>query len=161
MTFLSLFFTYYGRTRRTVYWCGVIVDLLVVGTVLVIADSIVLMAEGSAFALIMKQGLLATATIAFALSMPSLHVRRMHDRGLTGWLGLAGFSAISLCVYWIGRPLVGALFLVGHSIDDLLYAALALCLLGFILFHFGVVRGQDGANRFGPDPLEQEAKATS
>jgi uncharacterized membrane protein YhaH (DUF805 family) len=161
MNFLRLFFSFFGRIGRTVYWCGLVVNLLSVVTVFFIADSIFLRSGGSASALVIKQGSLATAVTAFALSMSSLHVRRMHDRGLPGWLGLAGFPAISLCVYWIGRPVARNFPFGRYSIDDLFYASPALCLLIFILFQFGVARGQKGANRFGPDPVEQEAKPTS
>jgi uncharacterized membrane protein YhaH (DUF805 family) len=161
MNFLKLLFSFFGRIGRTVYWCGLVVNLLSVVTIFFIADSIFLRSEGSASALIAKQGLLATAAIAFTVSMASLHVRRMHDRGLIGWLGLAGFLALSLCVYWIGRPLADKFPFGLYSIDDLFYAGPAIGLLIFILFQFGVVRGQKGANRFGPDPLEQEAKTTS
>jgi uncharacterized membrane protein YhaH (DUF805 family) len=161
MNFLRLLFSFFGRIGRTVYWCGLVVNLLSVLTIFFIADSIFLRSGGSGSALIAKQGLLASAAVAFAVSMASLHVQRMHDRGLTGWLGLAGFLALSLCVYWIGRPLARAFPLGIYSIDDFFYSAPALCFLIFILFQFGVVRGQKGANRFGPDPLEQEAKPTS
>lgn len=93
--------------------------------------------------------------------MASLHVRRMHDRGLSGWLGLAGCLAVSLCVYLIGRFLAQNFLFGGYDLDDLFRAAPALCLLIFILFHFGVVRGQSGPNRYGPDPLGEDEKATS
>jgi uncharacterized membrane protein YhaH (DUF805 family) len=82
----------------------------------------------------------------------------MHDRGQSGWLGLAGLAAISLCLFWMGRFLPDIRLAEGFRSQGLLPAAAGLIVLILMVVLFGVMRGQGGANRFGPDPLEQEAK---
>jgi uncharacterized membrane protein YhaH (DUF805 family) len=133
------------------------VNVLAAVTIFFVADSIFLKLGGSISAFV-KEALLVIAAVAFALAVPSFHVRRMHDRGLSGWLGLAGCLAIVFSIYWIGRTFAGAFLIGGYDRDDLFRAAPALCLLIFTLFHFGVVRGQSGPNRYGPDPLGEDEK---
>ena len=154
MNFLRLFFSFYGRIGRTVYCGGIVVNLFAAVTVFFIADPIFLKSSESDAALLVKQALLAMAASGFVVSVSSLHIRRMHDRGQTGWLGLAGFAAISLCLFWIRRLLPNILLAEGPRIYSILLAAPGLVVLISTLYLFGVMRGQSGPNRFGPEPLD-------
>ena len=90
MNFLKLFFSFFGRVGRAVYWLGIVVNLLTILTLFLIVDSVVMRAGGTAPAASFRTGALAVAAALSLISMLSLHVRRGHDRGLSGWFGLAG-----------------------------------------------------------------------
>jgi uncharacterized membrane protein YhaH (DUF805 family) len=70
--------------------------------------------------------------LAIFLPQLALQVRRFHDRNISGWWYLA--MAIFGCIPYIG-----------------LISSIA-------IFVITVLRGTEGPNRFGPDPLRPEAR---
>ena len=95
---------------------------------------------------------LANAWIAFALS-----VKRLHDRDRTGWWLLWQLLIILLAVF-----LAVVAFAVPKEQGAVWYAlAGAAVLVAFIIsvwlfVQIGFLRGTQGPNRFGPDPLGPE-----
>ena len=95
---------------------------------------------------------LANAWIAFALS-----VKRLHDRDRTGWWLLWQLLIILLAVF-----LTVVAFAVPKEQGAVWYAlAGAAVLVAFIIsvwlfVQIGFLRGTQGPNRFGPDPLGPE-----
>ncbi|MFC4171886.1 DUF805 domain-containing protein [Microvirga sp. GCM10011540] len=153
MNYLRLFFSFFGRIRRTVYWGGLVFNILAFLTVFFIADSIVLKSGGHLYAQAFKKCLLISAVIALTVSALSLHVRRARDRGLNGWWGALGFGVVGLSGWWIGHILPTML----KDPMYLLPASPALAALAFVLFQFGVIRGPNGSNESGPDPRVEDA----
>ncbi len=145
MNFLKLFFSFFGRVGRAVYWGGIVVNLLAMLTLYFITDSAVLRSGGSAPAMTFKTGVLAVAAALSVMSMLSLHVRRAHDRDLTGWLGFAGYAAIGAGVWWVKQ-----------TFPSLTLASPGLALIAFVLLLFGFIRGKRGSNRFGRDPRHDD-----
>jgi uncharacterized membrane protein YhaH (DUF805 family) len=145
VNFLKLFFSLYGRVGRAVYWVGIAVNLLAMLTLFFIVDSVVLRSGGTAPAVSFKTGALAVAAALSVMSMLSLHVRRAHDRGLSGWLGLAGYGAIGAGIWWVKQ-----------AFPSLTLASPGLALIAFVLLLFGLIRGKRGPNRFGPDPRHED-----
>ncbi|MFL5017453.1 MAG: DUF805 domain-containing protein, partial [Rhizobium sp.] len=71
--------------------------------------------------------------LAMALPQISLQVRRFHDRDLSGW-------------WYLGLLVLGMVPYIGK-------------ITGLAIFIISVLRGTDGPNKFGPDPLRPEARA--
>ncbi len=124
------YITFSGRASRSEYWWFQLFNWLV-GGVFAILGSLTGSGVASLTNFFSILGLLyALATI---LPMIALQVRRFHDRNISGWWLLA---LVILCFV----PLVG------------LICAIAILVIS-------VLRGSEGPNKFGPDPLRPEARA--
>ena len=130
----SKYFQSSGRSPRSEYWYFFLF-MLIVDTCLMTFREI---------------GVLATGIVGLATFVPftMLLIRRFHDIGWSGW--------------WASYPLVG--FVVTRVIPDLLpddhpFLTFVLFLgLGMIIFFFYLMckKGNEGENRFGPDPLDHK-----
>jgi uncharacterized membrane protein YhaH (DUF805 family) len=108
-------------------------------------------------------GIIATiayfgALIALTVGLIGISIRRLHDRGKSGlWVIiflvvpnlLTGFAQSQIALY--GGENVSGAIMGGY------YLGWVLMLWGII--ELGFLRGTDGTNRFGPDPLAQPAIA--
>ena len=115
-----------GRARRSEYWWFALFMFLVAGVVETIAVylSLATSTDGSmSIAGIAALSLAGLVMLALLLPAIAVAVRRLHDLGWSGWWYLT-----------ILIPIVGGL------------AALAM-LIAFMM------RGNDGPNKYGPDPL--------
>jgi uncharacterized membrane protein YhaH (DUF805 family) len=112
MDWRDLYFSARGRIDRQRYW---LVSLPLIGAQIV-ADMLI-GSEGEPGLLVLG-GLLCLAT---AISTSIITVKRLHDRGRSGW-----FLSITAI------PLLGAIWLA---------------------IEVGLLPGDRGPNRFGPDPL--------
>lgn len=145
----KLFLSFEGRTRRSHFWIGWLI-LLGVG---VIAGWLPIIG----------------GLISLALIWPNLaiSVKRLHDMGKTGWL-IAIPWAVSTIGLIIGFAMVmGAVFAGGMGPDYYennpmalfalmgpafgAFALASLVPLAFLLW-IGLVEGDTGDNRFGPNP---------
>ena len=134
MTFMELVQTclqlkyagFEGRARRSEYWWFMLFVTLVMGVIETIAFSLATMtsSDGS-MSIVGILALVVAGILMLGLVVPSVAVavRRLHDLGWSGWWYLTQLI-----------PIVGGL------------AALAI-LIGFMM------RGNDGPNKYGPDPL--------
>ena len=145
----KLFLSFEGRTRRSHFWIGWLI-LLGVGVV--------------AGWLPIIGGL-----ISLALIWPNLaiSVKRLHDMGKTGWLVAIPWAS-SIVFFMVGLVMVGmaavANGMTDYDFDEDPAAILALIGPGMIAFllsavvplifllWIGLVEGQKGDNRFGPNP---------
>lgn len=126
--------TFSGRASRSEYWWFMLFIYLV---------GFALGGIGLA-AMNFETGELSTVSIAFfalagvftlAILLPAIGVgvRRFHDRNLSGW-------------WYLGAMLGGGIPYVGLLIN----------LASFVVT---VLKGSDGDNRFGPDPLQVQNRA--
>jgi uncharacterized membrane protein YhaH (DUF805 family) len=79
----------------------------------------------------------------------ALGVKRLHDRGLSGWLILlviAPFFALGLAPGLAAQAAIGE-----GAVNFLGLLFLASLIWGFL--QFGILQGETGPNRYGPDPL--------
>lgn len=133
MQALSNYATFQGRARRREYWFfalfAILSQFIASGLDLVVSAILDIP--------------LFRVIVALALLLPSIAVgvRRLHDRGLPGWL-LAAPAAASLLL----ALLAGA----GDAVRGIA-AALALA-AWFGLVVLLALPGTPGPNRFGPDP---------
>jgi uncharacterized membrane protein YhaH (DUF805 family) len=138
-----------GRLRRRDFWIGLILLLLV---------EIVL---SSAFAGVMRptgatQLELAALWLALAILVwgsAALIVKRLHDRDKSAlWYPLFGLAPV--LAYQLG------VVFSSNISNELSRAQLGFWLLGLLLWiwalvELGFMKGTQGPNRFGPDPLGQ------
>ncbi len=86
-----------------------------------------------------------SGVFGLAVLLPNLAVtaRRLHDRNMSGWWMLAPYGAMALA------------FLMGAINAGILAAAsgIGAFVLVIVLFVMLILKGTDGPNRFGPDPL--------
>ena len=126
--------TFSGRASRSEYWWFVLFIMIVA----LVLSGIMMMGmnfttgEMGALAMI-AAGLLGIFYLGVLIPSIAVAVRRLHDRNMSGWWYL-GFIALSFI------PFVG-------------FVASIAMLVIFCL------KGTDGDNRFGPDPLRPGARA--
>ena len=136
MTIVSFFFSAKGRISRSRYWLG----MAGVATVFCIA-----------FGLIFFTPLAYAAIPLIILSVVALYIlaiKRLHDRNKTGWWTLVFLWAPGVCDR------------LGNKVaeDSALWWALALIALVLSLWgliELGFLRGTDGPNDYGADPVKK------
>jgi uncharacterized membrane protein YhaH (DUF805 family) len=115
-----------GRARRSEYWWFMLFVTLVSAVVYAIAITLALKTstDGS-MSIVGILAIIVAGVVMLGVVVPAIAVavRRLHDLGWSGWWYLAQLI-----------PIVGGL------------AAIAM-LIGFMM------RGNDGPNKYGPDPL--------
>ncbi len=91
-------------------------------------------------------------SIVFALiswSFIALGVKRLHDRGLSSWLMLVVILPV---LGVLVSPVLAARFELGESV--ILWALLLLTASAiWSVLQFGILKGETGPNKHGPDPL--------
>lgn len=124
--------TFSGRASRSEYWWFQLfywIALVVVG-ILTVALAAVFDANETSLFIFIPIGLLV---LALLLPVIALQVRRFHDRDMSGW-------------WYLGAVIVGNVPFVG-------------ILVWIAVFVISCLKGTDGSNRFGPDPLRPESTA--
>ena len=134
MKLSSLLFSFRGRIGRKQWWLGVLIIAL--ATVLMLG-----IAFWSSVPLLAIPFILVVFVATYALS-----VKRLHDRGMSGWWALVFIFLPGVFDRWSDRlteetPLWWVLVLIGS----------VLTIWGLI--ELGFRRGTDGENNYGPDPL--------
>lgn len=142
-----LLFSFEGRTRRSHFWIGWLI-LLGVG---VVAGWLPLIGW----------------VLSIALIWPNLAiaVKRLHDMGHTGWLlvvpwvvgtvgtivgvSMIGITAITQASALEAEDPAAILAIIGPALG--IFGLLFLVSFGFLLW-IGLVEGQRGDNRYGPNP---------
>lgn len=141
-------FRFTGRSTRTdiaVYW------LTVVGLVLVLAIPATIFLKLENLRIFDD-----VSSLIFALPLPALFFRRLHDAGYSGnwlWLALPGvaMAAARKAIGWAGTLSMSMQFdRIAWPVDWL--ATLTTLMLVVLL----ILPGTVGANRFGPDPRGRE-----
>lgn len=127
------YITFSGRASRSEYWWFqlffflilFVLGLVVGGFLGFISPSSVLTSNGfGGFGIVF-----GIAMLALYIPSISVLVRRFHDRGVSGWWVLAVMIGTNIPYYYIG------------------------VVIAFGTLVFLVLKGTEGPNRFGPDPL--------
>jgi uncharacterized membrane protein YhaH (DUF805 family) len=166
MDYKWFLFSFKGRINRAKYWlaaliilCWMIFVLMVLAAVarifgiggplainvIGISASIQLSDDPASKASLFPQIVTIPMTFVFGWSYAAASIKRLHDRNKSGW--------------WM-VPFIVATGVYGQFADRLggSYAAAVLGFAVFVLFIWGLVemyflKGTNGPNRFGPDPL--------
>jgi uncharacterized membrane protein YhaH (DUF805 family) len=142
----NLLFTFKGRINRAKYWLALVIWCVVWAAVLGAGFGGEMgagfggeMIAGNAGAILIVIILLLLVTSG--VSGVAVGIKRLHDRDKSGWWLLI-FYLLPAVFDGIGRGGVPALSLV----------AFAISIWSFV--ELGCLRGTDGLNTYGPDPLE-------
>jgi uncharacterized membrane protein YhaH (DUF805 family) len=164
--FLSLMLALEGRIGRGRWWYGILI-IAVVMTAASTAMGLAIEAYATSYPeleknlanpawlnspeaapILFKLGLWAiipvAALVLAAWSFVALGVKRLHDRGLSSWLILV-----------VVLPLLGSAILPGAAGEGTIQLVMLLLLASLIwsVLQFGILEGETGPNRHGPDPL--------
>ncbi|UVD59466.1 DUF805 domain-containing protein (plasmid) [Rhizobium sp. Pop5] len=128
--------TFSGRASRSEYWWFFLFYMLLAIAIAVLAFVVGAFSGqqgevSSGVVLVMVIG----GLLALALVLPilSLQVRRFHDRNISGW-------------WYLALIILGMVPYIGP------FTSLSITIIS-------VLRGTEGPNKFGPDPLRPEARA--
>jgi uncharacterized membrane protein YhaH (DUF805 family) len=135
MEWQDLFLSFEGRIARAKFWIGAGVSALSVSTGFFLLGLVPYF--GTLIALV---AFLAAASICI-----SIGVKRLHDRSRSGaWLIL----------FYLAPPSLGWMSGTSASfIPGSLFAVLALAITVWTVVELGLLRGTEGRNSYGPDPL--------
>ncbi|TIX87241.1 DUF805 domain-containing protein [Rhizobium sp. P44RR-XXIV] len=129
--------TFSGRASRSEFWWFQLfysLVLMVFGFVAGIAIAASFDRQSGPSALVIAIGVIG-GLLALAVLLPqiSLMVRRFHDRNISGW-------------WYLALAILGFIPYLG-------------IIAGIAIFVITVLRGTDGPNKFGADPLRPDATA--
>lgn len=135
MSLFALLFSFKGRVNRAKYWLFALlwVVLWTAAFLLVLASNLSPLAFGLAVLIL----------IPSLVSGIALGVKRLHDRDKSGWWLLLFYLAPGV-LDGIGKVAGGS---------RLVLAVASFAVSVWALVELGCLRGNDGPNRFGGDPL--------
>lgn len=139
--FKDKYATFSGRASRSEYWWSflflIIAEVVVAGVLFALAAALGvgddLGTGGFSTLMIVFVVLFFVFMLAAIIPMIAVAVRRLHDRNMSGW-------------WYLGLAVLGAVPYVGF-------------LATIALFVLMVLKGTEGDNRFGPNPLQPGASA--
>ncbi len=135
-----------GRIGRLWFWIGTIILTVVnagaVGTIVLLLG-------------VSQPSLMLTVFVSIVLAYPTyaLMAKRFQDRDRPGWLAffpLAVFYGTNMA------ESAGLMQVEPPSAPYMLSGLLALGMSLFVLIDLGILKGTQGPNRYGPDPLGDE-----
>jgi uncharacterized membrane protein YhaH (DUF805 family) len=145
-----LFTSLDGRIGRARFWIG----LLILSAANVVAIGAIVLLFGISHASVML-----TVLVAIVLAYPNyaLMVKRFQDRDRPGWFAFFPLATI------YGANLMETFGITEREPQNVPYTVLTLLVLGmslWVLIDLGILKGTQGPNRYGPDPLgSREADA--
>ncbi|WP_334175806.1 DUF805 domain-containing protein [Pseudoxanthobacter sp.] len=157
MSLSTLYFSFNGRIGRKAYWLGhiglTVATAVIAGILLAVwGEALTGAVDGMAFELVSLPAgaLIATLVleIVFTFASLALTVKRLHDRGRTGWVALVFYAPA-----WLNN------ILSQSSAEGMVfYLVSVLSLISFLaviwfFIELGFFRGTVGHNEYGPDPL--------
>jgi uncharacterized membrane protein YhaH (DUF805 family) len=138
-----LFISVDGRISRAKFWIGTIIL-----TALNVAAVLLIVARFGMSDLSVK----LTVAVALVLLYPTyaLMAKRFQDRDKPGWLAVFPLAAI------YGMNMLETAGLIQSEPQNATYVLMSLLVIGlslWALIELGLLKGTQGPNRFGPDPL--------
>ena len=143
MDLVNLFFSFQGRINRAKYWLVTLI-WLAVWIVVWLAVIAAVFTSGS-WGLAGVIGLLVL--IPSIVSGVSVGIRRLHDRDKSGWW---------LLVFYLAPGLLNG---IGHQagLGGVIFSLASFAISIWAFVELGCLRGTEGPNTYGPDPLEAGA----
>jgi uncharacterized membrane protein YhaH (DUF805 family) len=150
MNLTTLLFSFQGRINRAKYWTVMLVYLaiLIVCTVFAIIGlgiSSAIPSTGASMSYLFM-AIFALVCLVTMWSSIAVGIKRLHDRDQSGWWMLV-FSGVSTIVSLLEETAAtpGSQFILGVG---------SFAVTIWIIIELGFLRGTQGPNRFGSDPLE-------
>jgi uncharacterized membrane protein YhaH (DUF805 family) len=159
MNFLQVLFSFNGRINRAKYWLAalfwVVVEIVVFGVLVgMLGSHILALGSDASGAEILRTilsfglGLILVFLVVFVpmiVSWFAIGIKRLHDRDQSGW---------SILLFYFAPAVASG---IGQNSDSgAVSLVLGLVSLGISIWAFvvlGCLRGTQGPNRYGPDPL--------
>jgi len=139
MNLWALLFSFRGRLNRGPYWLA-----------LIAAGLVSLVFSVVSFVIIGKSAIVVLSVLAFVpgiwISL-ALMIKRLHDRDKSAWW---------LLLFYLVPPVlqvIGQLLGSARLILDPIAGGISI----WAIIELGFLRGTDGPNKFGPDPLLEQA----
>ena len=154
MDWRTYLFSFDGRINRAKYWLFVLVGLLFVAVMVAIAMPYILIARRTAGApmggftplLIVTIVVEFVVLLAYLVAGFAIAIKRLHDRNKSGWWSIV-FLVLPSVFNLIGRAAGGP------GGGGALFELVGLGLSVWAFVELGCLRGTDGTNDYGPDPL--------
>jgi uncharacterized membrane protein YhaH (DUF805 family) len=140
--YFGTLFTFKGRAGRAEYW---LIHLMILAAWLfMLLTMYVVMVSGPNAVLFVAPLMLALMIVTFWICL-ALTIRRLHDRGRSGWWALAYYVIPQLFYHAAG--------VIGGNAGVALLSIYVLAAFA-ILIDLGFLKGTAGPNLYGSDPTE-------
>jgi uncharacterized membrane protein YhaH (DUF805 family) len=147
MRLARLLFGFNGRISRGTFWLGLAIAGLGAIAVVAVFAGLIAIAPLPTMAIEIP-ALIVLPPIALSWSATVLCVKRLHDRGRSGLWLIAPFAVSAAAIALMGdSPERGSALSIAIG-----FATVAF--YGWMFVEIGLLGGESGPNRFGPDPLE-------
>lgn len=156
MGLFGLFFGLRGRANRMQYWIGAILANIAASFTMQMSGMLMVLAPPSEGTLLPAMGVGAFVLLGVALTnlwvSIALTVKRLHDRGRTGWIALVSLIPAVAMGWVVGAALRSPQGILGvvEMIMPVLMITLAVGLYFFI--DLGLLPGVEGPNNYGDQP---------
>jgi uncharacterized membrane protein YhaH (DUF805 family) len=134
-----------GRLARGKYWLAFLIYLGIGIIGVLIAVSLLGGRPDSDPAMIYAGIFGAIVYVAIAVSSIMIAIKRLHDRDKSGWWLLLFYGLPGILSSFAPKD---------NSAASLILNLVSLAFSVWALVELGFLRGTDGPNRFGPDPLQ-------
>jgi uncharacterized membrane protein YhaH (DUF805 family) len=144
MSWGAFLFGFRGRINRAKYWLFMVSSMVAVSVAISVAVTVWIqgIAAGGLVAAVIVVGVIYLALIVAGIAVG---IKRLHDRGKSGWWLLVFFGAPSL-LGGMSQPL-------GSDGIGIIFSLCAFALSIWAFVELGCLRGTVGPNKYGPDPL--------
>lgn len=155
MDWTTLLFSFNGRINRGKYWLAVLIYFLVWTVFVIGAISWVGGFDSDRLFSFVGTGLLLWA-IALAMvilctwSGIATGIKRLHDRNKSGWW---------ILVFWLGPSVLSGASTTSSASSMFVFNIAGFALTVWAFVELGCLRGTQGPNEYGPDPLSEPVAA--
>ncbi|MEM1200552.1 MAG: DUF805 domain-containing protein [Pseudomonadota bacterium] len=156
----DLLFSFEGRIPRSHYWGGTLL-LTLVAVVIIFASVILFLDEDVPFSESSLVRLNSLIGMCLLYPVSALMIKRLKDRNRPLWLVvlfLAPYALILLGETFgltASHEVVGGVYLRTPNLVGKVLETVNLCVMVFALIELGILRGTQGDNQWGPDPLQK------
>jgi uncharacterized membrane protein YhaH (DUF805 family) len=140
MNWGNLLFSFVGRINRGKYWLVMLIWIVASVAVVGATFGIAMTSDGAMIGVIASLLVLVPS----AVSAIAIGVKRLHDRNKSGWWILLLYMS------------PGVIDAVGQEVGSsgAIFSLASFAISVWAIVELGCLRGTDGPNTYGPDPLE-------
>lgn len=150
MSWRYIFFSFNGRLNRKPYWMASLLLAVMVAVGLAIVVSIIPPPGEEGSGGLFLPFLLAITAASLFCSM-AISVKRLHDRNKSGLWMIIYFGVIAA---HIGAEMAGLTGIEDNpTVTDIILAVAIIAATLWYLIEVGMLKGTEGPNRYGPDPV--------
>ncbi len=147
------YFSPSGRISRSQYWLHYILPVFVISVILSVISGIAQVNDNQGIAITFNflYGLFSLLTLWPGIAVL---IKRIHDRDKSGWLVLLPIVPVVLMIIAAIAGIAGGSIYESWVVIVTLAVVLVAIAIWFFV-EFGCMRGTIGANRYGPDPVDE------